>query len=143
MSEPAREAVEAIARAVSAVIERQPEVLGVYLFGSHLTGEARARSDIDLGILFDQEPSLAEVVDLETELEDALGRRVDVVDVGRAGPFLALEIVRGERIWEGDGLRCDLFDLYVLRRAGDLAHFERERRRLLLTPPGTAVPEAP
>lgn len=143
MGEPAREAVEAIARAVSTVIERHPDAIGVYLFGSHLTGEARERSDIDLGILFDQETSLAEVVDLETELEDALGRRVDVVDVGRAGPFLALEIVRGERIWEGDGLRCDLFDLYVLRRAGDLAHFERERRRLLLTPPGTAVQEAP
>lgn len=69
---------------------------------------------------------------LETELERALGRKVDLVDMGRAKPFLALAIVEGERIYERDAYRCDTFDLYVLRRAGDLAYFERERRRLVL-----------
>lgn len=57
-----------------------------------------------------------------------------MIDLSRAGAFLALDAIRGERIFERDGRRLDELDLYVLRRAGDLAPFERERRRALLTP---------
>jgi len=124
--------IEDIARDVRPVAEAHAEVIGLYLFGSWATGDARPDSDVDLGVLFETRQDLGQVVRLETELERALGRKVDLVDMGRAKPFLALAIVEGERIYERDGYRCDTFDLYVLRRAGDLAYFERERRRLVL-----------
>jgi hypothetical protein len=57
---------------------------------------------------------------------------VNVIDLRQADTFLALEAIRGERILERDGRRLDELDLDILRRAGDLAPFERERRRLLL-----------
>ena len=48
-----------------------------------------------------------------------------------ADPFLAANIIRGERLFCADVLAADEYELYVLRRAGDLAPLERERLSLL------------
>jgi predicted nucleotidyltransferase len=109
-----------------------PRILAVYLFGSRGRREETEQSDV--GVLFRQEESLREVLLLEDALERRLGLPVDLVDAGRASAFLALDILRGERVFCAEPDRCDEFELYVMRRAGDLAPFERERRRLLLQP---------
>ncbi len=111
-----------------------PRILALYLFGSRARHEETEQSDVDVGVLFQQEQTLRDVLLLEDALERRLGVKVDLVDAGRASAFLALDIIRGERVFCADEDRCDEFDLYVMRRAGDLAPFERERRRLLLQP---------
>jgi len=111
-----------------------PRILALYLFGSRARHDATEQSDVDVGVLFRQEASLRDVLLLEDALERHLGLPVDLVDAGRASAFLALDIVRGERVFCTDPDRCDEFELYVMRRAGDLAPFERERRRLLVQP---------
>jgi predicted nucleotidyltransferase len=123
---------EPLSERITAVLERHPEVVGAYVFGSRGRGEETAGSDVDVAVLFDVATDLDHTIALEDELERALGLPVDLVDIGRAGAFLALDAIRGERIYERDGRRLDEFDLYVLRRAGDLAYHERERRRALL-----------
>jgi hypothetical protein len=45
----------------------------------------------------------------------------------QADPFLAVNIIRGERLFCSDEYEADQYELYVLRRAGDLAPFERMR----------------
>jgi predicted nucleotidyltransferase len=112
----------------------EPRIFGVYLFGSQGTGDAHGDSDVDLGVLFSEPVGLDTVVRLEIEFQRRLGRSVDLVDAGSCDAFLALDVIRGERVFEADGLACDKFDLYVMRRAGDLEPFERERRRMLLDP---------
>lgn len=119
---------------VSDFARSRAEIVAVWLFGSQSDGTAGAGSDIDLGILFESAGDLDRVATAEVALARALGRPVDVVDAARAGAFLALEIIRGDRVFTRDHSRADEFELYVLRRAGDLEHFERERRRLLLDP---------
>ena len=111
-----------------------PQIIALYLFGSRARGEATERSDVDVGILFRQEVALRDLLLLEDALEKHLGLPVDLVDAGRASAFLALDVIRGERVYCSDPDRCDEFELYVMRRAGDLAPFERERRRLLMLP---------
>jgi predicted nucleotidyltransferase len=111
-----------------------PRILALYLFGSRARHEETEHSDADIGILFYQEQTLRDVLLLEDTLERRLGLKVDLVDAGRANAFLALDIIRGERVFCADEDRCDEFDLYVMRRAGDLAPFERERRSRLLQP---------
>jgi predicted nucleotidyltransferase len=123
---------------VAAAIEvatAEPRIVGLYLFGSQANGDVHEKSDVDLGALFAEKASLADVVRLEARFEERLRRRVDLVDVGSCEPFLALAIIRGERIHCTDSTRCDEFDLYVLRRAGDLAPFEKERRRMMIDEP--------
>jgi len=71
--------------------------------------------------------SVRDKVDLAMELEDWLGgHRVDLVVLNTADPFLAEEIIGGERLYAQDEYEADEYDLYVLRRAGDQAPLERE-----------------
>jgi predicted nucleotidyltransferase len=111
-----------------------PRILALYLFGSRGRREETEQSDVDVGILWREEQTLRDVLELEDDLERRFGLKVDLVDVGRTNAFLALDIIRGERVFCADPDRGDEFELYVMRRAGDLAPFERERRRRLLQP---------
>lgn len=111
-----------------------PRILALYLFGSRARHEETEQSDVDVGVLWNQQQTLHDVLLLEDALQRRLGLSVDVVDAGKASAFLALDIIRGERVYCADLDRCDEFELYVMRRAGDLAPFELERRRRLLQP---------
>ena len=86
-------------------------------------------SDVDVGVkaMPGVQWSFHDKVLLSIALEDLLGcSRVDVVALDTANPFLADEIVRGNRLYARDEYEADEYDLYVLRRAGDLAPLERE-----------------
>jgi hypothetical protein len=62
----------------------------------------------------------------------SLAHNAWVVCLQEADPFLAANVVRGERLYARDEYEADEYDLYVLRRAGDLAPLERERIALIL-----------
>ena len=125
---------------------RQFEVAILYSFGSR-AAEVRdwleerldklpaGPSDADMGVkgLPGKKWSVTEKVYLAGALEELFGvLRVDLVSLSEADPFLAAEIIRGERLFAGDGHEADEYELYVLRRAGDLAPLERERMALVL-----------
>jgi predicted nucleotidyltransferase len=121
---------------IGRVVEPRPDVRAVYVFGSQSKGDARPDSDVDLGILYRAPQPLSTTLQLELELEQAIGRKIDLVDASHAGAFLALDIVRGERVFCREPTETDRFELYVLRRAGDLLPFERQRQALLLSTSG-------
>lgn len=124
---------ERLVESIRLIVDSHPDIRAVYVFGSEAKGDQRVDSDLDLGVLFRSRQPLAATLPLEQELEQTLGRKVDLVDVARAGAFLALDIVRGERIFCRDPTEADRFELYVLRRAGDLLPFERQRQAILLS----------
>lgn len=129
---PIMSEIEIIQKTVSELARRDAKILGVYLFGSRADGSAGPDSDVDLAVLFRERENLEQLVELQIAFERNLGREVDLIDLGRAGAYLALDAIRGERVYCADEHACDNFDLYVMRRAADLAPFERERRRRLL-----------
>jgi predicted nucleotidyltransferase len=70
-----------------------PELKLAVLFGSTARGQARSRSDVDLGILLDPySPELR--FQVEAELGRAAGRPVDVILLDDAPPLLRFEIAR-------------------------------------------------
>jgi uncharacterized protein len=92
-------------------------------------------SDVDVGI----KPKsgrlhhVRERVELANALEDFLGcGRVDLVIIPEADPFVAVEVIRGERLYAHDKHQADEYELYLLRRAGDLAPIEHQRMDMLL-----------
>lgn len=117
----------------------------LYVFGSRAE-EVRRRlaagrlvpavssSDVDIGIL----PPESVVLPVDRKaaiaagLEDLFGAsRVDLVVLPEADPFLAVNVIRGERLYVRDAHRIDEYELFVLRRAGDLAPFEHERLAMI------------
>lgn len=57
---------------------------------------------------------------------------MDLIVLPEADPFLAANIIRGERLYCSDAYLADEYELYILRRAGDLIPLERERIALIM-----------
>ena len=115
----------------------------IYTFGSHAkevlewiegkvpTFSVAPLSDVDIGVKRSLKIgfSVKEKVHLE-DLSEV--NRVDLVVIPETDPFLAANIIRGERIYSKDEHEADEYDLYILRRAGDLIPLERERIDLIM-----------
>jgi predicted nucleotidyltransferase len=81
--------IEAIGR----VLDSREDVRLAYVFGSAARGRAHATSDIDVAVLFAGEPAPATLDQLTEILEDASGRAVDLVDLAKAPPLLAHQVI--------------------------------------------------
>lgn len=68
------------------------------IFGSFARGEDREDSDIDILVEFDEESSLLDLVGLKIELEEALGKKVDVLTYKSLHPLLKDRILREQRV---------------------------------------------
>ena len=79
------------------VFARYPEVAGVWLFGSHARGDARARSDVDLAVdpVDPSTPAARErKLDMLTDLVGAGFEDVDLVILDRDDPVLRFEALK-------------------------------------------------
>ncbi|MBW2359032.1 MAG: hypothetical protein JRF21_10210 [Deltaproteobacteria bacterium] len=123
------------------------EISIIYAFGSHSKAVVEwlacdhselsisPLSDVDIGV----KPSSAKVLSIKEKVHLAIAledffsvSRVDLVVIPEVDPFMAANVIRGERIFAKNGFEADEYDLYVLRRAGDLAPLERERISLVM-----------
>lgn len=119
-------------------------IAALYVFGSRAAELIRAlnddaysfapsASDLDVGILSQSDFSVDRKVSLALELETLFNTpRVDLFVLQEVDAFLAANIIRGERICTLDSYYADEYELFVLRRAGDLAELERERIGMIL-----------
>jgi hypothetical protein len=101
--------------------------------GSSPGGVGRG-SDVDIGarIAIDARVDVREKSLMALELEELFeAPRVDLVFLHEADPFLAANIIRGERLFTTDEYAADEYELYIFRRAGDCAPLERERLALI------------
>jgi len=118
----------------------------LYAFGSR-AAEAKAsvrnnvaldrslKSDLDIAVKSraDVRLSLGDKVNFTQRLEDIFDiSRIDLIDLRQADTFLALDIVKGEVLYSRDDDVEAEYELFVLRRAGDLAHYARGRWNQIL-----------
>lgn len=68
------------------------------LFGSVVRGEAKKRSDVDLLVELDDDKSLLDLVGLKLDLEEKLGRKVDIVEYDAIKPTLKDIILNEQKI---------------------------------------------
>lgn len=72
--------IEEITKKV-APIAKKYNLKEVYLFGSYARGKAKEASDIDLAFSSNQTLSYFKIFEIEAELEEALGKPVDLVPI--------------------------------------------------------------
>lgn len=128
-------------------IAKEFDISIIYTFGSNAKAVAEwlgcerfelqvsPPSDVDVGVkpCAGKALSVKEKVHLAIALEDFLFvSRVDLVVMPEVDPFLSANIIRGERLYCKDAYEADEYDLYILRRAGDLIPLERERISLIM-----------
>jgi predicted nucleotidyltransferase len=134
---------------IEELAERYP-VSALYVFGSRALGikslvEGKEEewtaldSDVDIGVQpeLGQRLTAQDRVEIVLALEKLFGvKRVDLVVLPEADAFLALNIIRGEILFCRDFDQQAEDELYVLRRAGDLSYFQRERIQMVLNEGG-------
>ena len=69
-------------REIVAPIARRHRVAALYLFGSYARGEATAESDVDFLLDGGEICSLYQLAAFRLDLEDALGKQVDLITLG-------------------------------------------------------------
>ncbi len=79
-----------------APILRHNDVVKAGIFGSYVTGKATSQSDIDILIQFKGKKSLLNLIHIKHELEDSLGKNVDVLTYKSLHPLLREKILREE-----------------------------------------------
>ena len=75
---------------------KQNRVTRAGLFGSAARGEMRVDSDIDILDDLHEDASLFELIGLKQQLEEALGRRIDLVEYQTIKPTLRESILKHE-----------------------------------------------
>jgi uncharacterized protein len=75
---------------------RRHGVVRASVFGSTARGKARADSDLDLLVEFEQGRTLFDLVDLKDELRNMLGRDADIVTYGSLHPLLRERVLHDE-----------------------------------------------
>jgi len=63
------------------------------VFGSVVRGDARSNSDVDLLVEIEPGRTLLDLIALEQDLEELLGRRVDVLTDDGLSPYLQQQIL--------------------------------------------------
>jgi predicted nucleotidyltransferase len=85
-------------RQAQAYLDERFGLDALWVYGSEAQGTAGPGSDLDLGGLFARAPRAVDVLDAAAELSQRLGREVDVVDLDRASPILAMQVLRNGRL---------------------------------------------
>ena len=133
------------------VIAVRYNLTALYVFGSRAGEVARQfagenvapeqpGSDVDIAVrpAPGRRLSPRDRVRLVADLEDLLGvGRVDLVILSETDPFLALDVIRGALLYCADKDAEAEEELHVLRRAGDLAPYARERWKQTLAGAGS------
>jgi len=73
-------------------------VVKAAIFGSYAKGDTKKNSDIDLLIEYGERKSLLDLVGLKLDLEDILGRKVDLLTYGCIHPLLKDIILKEQKI---------------------------------------------
>lgn len=87
-----------IDQAVLERICRANDITRLRVFGSVARGEDTPDSDLDLLVEFSKPKSLLDLIGIEQELEDQLGRKVDLVTPAALSPYLRDRILQGARV---------------------------------------------
>ena len=75
-------------------IAKDHGALSVRIFGSYARGEEQPPSDIDLLVEMEPGRSLLDIVAIKQEVEDLLGKKVDVVTKAALSPYLRDEVLQ-------------------------------------------------
>jgi predicted nucleotidyltransferase len=76
---PGIDQLVAALRAMKPELEARYQIAELAVFGSYITGENRPPSDLDVLVSFREPPSLLQFIQLEGELSETLGVKVDLV----------------------------------------------------------------
>ena len=85
--------IKEILRGNKITLKEQFGVSQLGVFGSYARGEQNSKSDLDLLVDFDEPIGLFKFMDLNDQLEELIGMKVDLVTRGALKPYIGKQIL--------------------------------------------------
>ena len=104
---------------------KERSIVAVILFGSLSKGNIHRSSDVDIAVLFKDEPSRHDVEWLYLELQRDLRREVDLVVLNEAPLRVKYSALKGEPLYVGDERELTRFMARVYDEWADLEYLRR------------------
>ena len=128
---------EKVVKKIQHLINKEPDVIFAYLFGSVATGNNRKDSDVDIAVYFSPELDKLERFDLRLKLADqlavTLSSDVDLVDIISAPLSLRHQIMReGILISERCKSERVSFEVYSRREYFDFVRYLYRRTNAMI-----------
>ncbi|MGN8274570.1 type VII toxin-antitoxin system MntA family adenylyltransferase antitoxin [Pseudomonas sp. SMV71] len=94
--------------------DQLPDLLAVYLFGSHAQGTAGPDSDVDMAVLVSGEIDPMRLWQIAGDMADIANVPVDLIDLRATTTVMQYQIVtRGQRLWARD-VQAGLYESFIL-----------------------------
>jgi len=106
------------------------DICFAFLFGSHVLGKTFQESDVDIAIYFKEGYSFEPTKKIWGELEEILGKDVDLVVLNTAPPLIGYTAIRGKAIATNDYRMYLDYMLSVSQEAEDFREFVVDMWRL-------------
>jgi len=105
---------------------KKSEVLLVFLFGSAASGKMAEGSDIDIGILFENQPDVYEINELKSELNEIFKKGIDIADLNSASPILKMQVLKnGALVFAKDKKIYNQFYVDTINQYDDLKQIRK------------------
>lgn len=82
-----KKSIQNIKKKIIPILKRY-DIKKAAIFGSFARGEAKKNSDIDLLVKIEKDISLLDFVGLKLEIEETLGKKIDLVEYNTLKPFI-------------------------------------------------------
>lgn len=89
--------VAIIKRKITPILKRQG-VLKAAIFGSYARGEEKKNSDVDILVKLKKGTSLLDLIGIQFDLEEKLGKKVDLITYNSINPLLRNYILSSEKV---------------------------------------------
>ena len=114
----------------------QPDVIAVYLYGSHAAGKQDRASDVDIGVLIDSSGSETEGekrTRYMVELATVLRKEIHPVILNSAGEELMRQIfLRGKCILVNEPKKLAIFKMTMFSRIADFSYYRNQMQSGLI-----------
>ena len=116
-----------VVKKVRSFFKGRNDVSLVFVFGSFVSREMTAVSDIDVGILFYGSPDFYEVITIKEDLTALLKRDVDIVLLNDASPVIKMQVLKkGVLVFQTAKNNYSTFYGDTVKQYDDLKHIRKK-----------------
>jgi predicted nucleotidyltransferase len=115
---------------LSEELEQDPQILLAFLFGSYAGGTARANSDLDIAVYFQDGYVFKDIQTLWSRIEKISGKEVDLIVLNTAPPTICWAALQGVALTIKDDRQYLEYMLDCSREAEDFREFVFDLYRL-------------